>query len=96
MVQDGFAVFFLLAFACGILALLASIRESAPEILRALAGHGASAPPRRSRRVRTSERPTAEVPYVARRLASLVQTGLAPVTDTPRIWAFRRADPRPL
>ena len=93
MVQDGFAIFFLLAFLCGVLALLASIRDDAGAILAALSGTSASPRVRTPRRVRLSERPTAEVPHVKRRLASLIHGGLAPVTETPRTWTFRRGDP---
>ena len=94
MVQSAFAIFFVLALYFGMLSLLVTLRDNAAAIRSALRGEMPA--PREdldAELVRRSERPTAEMPYVARRLVALSDEQLAPVTETPRIWAFRRADP---
>ena len=91
MVQSGFAIFFLLAACCGAFSLMLTAREHFDAIAAALTR---SDPPERvAAPFRTFERPTRDVPHVARRLRSLFDGDLRPVTETPRIWAFRRADP---
>ena len=88
MLQGGFAIFFLLAMALAIVSMLFSLRDNVEAILDALAG---TPPPERALpQASMWQRPTAEMPHVARRLGSLVDERLAPVAETPRIWCFRR------
>ena len=100
MLQSGFAIFFLLAMLLALVSMTLSLRDNLDSILAALEGvapDGAAldggAPPEGERawpQASMRERPTAELPHVARRLGSLVEDDLAPVAETPRIWAFRR------
>ena len=88
MLQGGFAIFFMLALLMAIVSMAFSLRDNVDSILAAL--EGVAPPEREVPDAVMWERPTAELPHVARRLGSLVEEDLAPVADTPRIWAFRR------
>jgi len=90
MVQGGFSIFFLLVALAGLFSLVRLAREQAHAIAAALAGV-APAAPAPARRARFRQRPTAEAPFVRRRLRSLVEEALAPVGEPERVWCFRRS-----
>lgn len=90
MAQGGFAIFFLMTLLAGALSLVHFARENLDRILAALRR---SEPVDEAPAAATArERPTSEMPYVARRLQAMLEDDLAPVTETPRIWTFTRAE----
>lgn len=91
MVQNGFAIFFLLVLASGIVFLLHAGREMLGTVAAALLAEPLPEP--RPRPVRVDRRRTADVPRIARRLASACSVDTRPSTGEVRIWAYCRSDP---